>query len=172
MKQDVDIAIKFRDILMQNNYNDEYYMGLALDEARLAYKEDEVPFVCIIVKNGQILAKTHNTLHKVNSALNHAEINAIDIACKKLDSWILEGATLYVTLEPCIMCAGAIIQARIKKVVYAATEPKFGAAESVLNIFNHLEYKFNHEVEVVSGILKEESTELIKSFFKELRNKK
>ena len=157
---------------MQNNYNDEYYMGLALEEARLAYEENEVPVGCVIVKDGQILAKTHNTRHKVKSALNHAEINAIDIACKKLDSWILEGATLYVTLEPCIMCAGAIIQARIKKVVYAATEPKFGAAESILNIFNHFEYKFNHEVEVVSGILKEESTELIKSFFKELRNKK
>lgn len=157
---------------MQNNYNDEYYMGLALDEARLAYEENEVPVGCVIVKNGQILARTHNTRHKVKSALNHAEINAIDLACRSVDSWILEGATLYVTLEPCIMCAGAILQARIKKVVYAATEPKFGAAESVLNIFNHLEYKFNHEVEVVSGILKEESTELIKSFFKELRNKK
>ena len=157
---------------MQNNYNDEYYMGLALDEARLAYEENEVPVGCVIVKNGQILARTHNTRHKVKSALNHAEINAIDLACRSVDSWILEGATLYVTLEPCIMCAGAILQARIKKVVYAATEPKFGAAESVLNIFNHLEYKFNHEVEVVSGILKEESTELIKLFFKELRNKK
>ena len=172
MKQDVDIVIKFQDTLMQNNYNDEYYMGLALDEARLAYEENEVPVGCVIVKNGQILARTHNTRHKVKSALNHAEINAIDLACRSVDSWILEGATLYVTLEPCIMCAGAILQARIKKVVYAATEPKFGAAESVLNIFNHLEYKFNHEVEVVSGILKEESTELIKSFFKELRNKK
>ena len=157
---------------MNNNYNDEYYMNLALEEARLAYNEEEVPVGCIIVKDGEILARTHNTRHKVKSALNHAEINAIDIACKKIDSWILEGATLYVTLEPCIMCAGAIIQARIKKVVYAATEPKFGAAESVLNIFNHLEYKINHEVEVVSGILKEESTDLIKSFFKELRNKK
>lgn len=156
---------------MINNYNDEYYMNLALDEARLAYNEEEVPVGCVIVKDGNILARTHNTRHKVKSALNHAEINAINLACEKIDSWILEGATLYVTLEPCIMCAGAIIQARIKKVVYAATEPKFGAAESVLNIFNHLEYKFNHEVEVVSGILKEESTELIKSFFKELRNK-
>lgn len=156
---------------MKNNYNDEYYMNLALDEARLAYNEEEVPVGCVIVKDGNILARTHNTRHKVKSALNHAEINAINLACEKIDSWILEGATLYVTLEPCIMCAGAIIQARIKKIVYAATEPKFGAAESVLNIFNHLEYKFNHEVEVVSGILKEESTELIKSFFKELRNK-
>ena len=157
---------------MNNNFNDEYYMGLALEEARLAYKEDEVPVGCVIVKDGRILAKTHNTRHLVKSALNHAEINAIDIACKSVDSWILEGATLYVTLEPCIMCAGAILQARIKKVVYAALEPKFGAAESVLNIFNHFEYKFNHEVEVVSGILKDESSELIKSFFKNLRNKK
>ena len=172
MKQDVDIVIKFQQAKMNNNYNDEYYMNLALEEARLAYAEEEVPVGCIIVKDGEILSRTHNTRHKVKSALNHAEINAIEEACKKIDSWILEGCTLYVTLEPCIMCAGAIMQARIKKVVYAATEPKFGACESILNIFNHLEYKFNHEVEVVSGILKEESSTLIKDFFRELRNKK
>ncbi len=157
---------------MKKLYNDEYYMQLALEEARKAYDEEEVPVGCVIVKDGVILSKTHNTRQTIKSAINHAEINAIDQACKKIDSWILDGATIYVTLEPCIMCAGAIIQARIKKVVYAATEPKFGACESILNIFNHFEYKFNHEVEVVSGILKDESTELIKSFFKTLRNKK
>ena len=156
---------------MKNNYNDEYYMNLALDEARIAYNEEEVPVGCVIVKDGNILARTHNTRHKVKSALNHAEINAINLACEKIDSWILEGATLYVTLEPCIMCAGAIIQARIKKVVYAAAEPKFGAAESVLNIFNHLEYKFNHEVEVIEGICEEEAKALMKEFFQELRKK-
>ena len=141
----------------------------------LAYKagsQGEIPIGAVIVRNGKIISKAYNKREKSQIATHHAEILAIQKACKKLKSWRLEDCEMYVTLEPCIMCAGAIIQARIKKVVYAATEPKFGAAESVLNIFNHLEYKFNHEVEVVSGILKEESTELIKSFFKELRKKK
>ena len=153
-------------------YNDEYFMSLALEEAKLAYDEMEVPVGCVIVKDNQILARTHNTRKNNKSAINHAEINAIDIACKNLNACFLDGATLYVTLEPCIMCSGAILQARIKKVVYAATEPKFGACESILNIFDHFEYKFNHEVEVVSGILKDEASTLLKDFFKMIRNKK
>ena len=137
--------------------NNNDYMSIALEEARLAAKENEVPVGCVIVKDNEIIARTHNTRQKNKSAINHAEIMAIDIACKKLNSWQLDGCTLYVTLEPCIMCAGAILQARIKTVVFAAKEPKFGACGSILNIFNNFEYKFNHEVEVIEGVLEEEA---------------
>lgn len=152
--------------------NNNDYMSIALEEARLAALENEVPVGCVIVKDNEIIARTHNTRQKNKSAINHAEIMAIDIACKKLNSWQLDGCTLYVTLEPCIMCAGAILQARIKKVVYAAKEPKFGACGSILNIFNNFEYKFNHEVEVIEGVLEEEAKQLLKDFFKNLRKEK
>lgn len=152
--------------------NNNDYMSVALEEARLAALENEVPVGCVIVKDNEIIARTHNTRHKNKSAINHAEIMAIDVACKKLNSWQLDGCTLYVTLEPCIMCAGAIIQARIKKVVFAAKEPKFGACGSILNIFDNFEYKFNHEVEVIEGVLEEEAKQLLKDFFKNLRKEK
>ena len=152
--------------------NNNEYMSIALEEARLAALENEVPVGCVIVKDNEIIARTHNTRHKNKSAINHAEIMAIDIACKKLNSWQLDGCTLYVTLEPCIMCAGAILQARIKKVVFAAKEPKFGACGSILNIFDNFEYKFNHEVEVIEGVLEEEAKQLLKDFFKNLRKEK
>ena len=152
--------------------NNNDYMSIALEEARLAALENEVPVGCVIVKDNEIIARTHNTRQKNKSAINHAEIMAIDIACKKLNSWQLDGCTLYVTLEPCIMCAGAILQARIKKVVFAAKEPKFGACGSILNIFDNFEYKFNHEVEVIEGILEEEAKQLLKDFFKNLRKEK
>ena len=151
---------------------DEHFMSIALEEAKIAYSNNEVPVGCVIVKGNDIIAKSHNTRHNKKSATNHAEINAINEACEILDSWILEDCEIYITLEPCIMCAGAIIQSRIKRVIYAATEPKFGAAESILNIFNNMEYKFNHEVEVTSNVLKDESTKLLKDFFKKLRENK
>ena len=151
-----------------NNFD---YMQLALEEAKIAKNENEVPVGCIIVKDNQVISKAHNTRQKNKSAINHAEIKAIDEACKKLSSWQLDDCTLYVTLEPCIMCAGAIIQARIKRVVYAAKEPKFGACCSVVNIFDNFEYKFNHEVEVIEGICEEEAKALMKEFFQELRKK-
>lgn len=152
--------------------NNNDYMSIALEEARLAAIENEVPVGCVIVKDNEIIARTHNTRQRNKSAINHAEIMAIDIACKKLNSWQLDGCTLYVTLEPCIMCAGAILQARIKTVVFAAKEPKFGACGSILNIFNNFEYKFNHEVEVIEGVLEEEAKQLLKDFFKNLRKEK
>ena len=152
--------------------NNNDYMSIALEEARLAAKENEVPVGCVIVKDNEIIARTHNTRQKNKSAINHAEIMAIDIACKKLNSWQLDGCALYVTLEPCIMCAGAILQARIKTVVFAAKEPKFGACGSILNIFNNFVYKFNHEVEVIEGVLEEEAKQLLKDFFKNLRKEK
>lgn len=149
--------------------NDEYFLGEALKEAKKAFELDEVPVGCVIVYNDKIIARSHNLREKKKNALAHAEIIAINKACKKLKQKFLDGATLYVTIEPCIMCSGAIIQSRIKKVVYGASESKFGCCESLGNVFN--DYKFNHHVEVVGGVLKDEAAFLMKSFFKEKRNK-
>lgn len=165
MKQDVDTAIKFQEKTM----NDEMYMRLALKEAKKAYNNGDVPVGCVIVLNDNVIAKAHNLRQKKNDALGHAEVLAIKKACKKLNTWILEDATIYVTLEPCIMCAGAILNARIKRLVYATEEPKFGAVESIASIFNI--DKLNHKVIVEKNILKDESANLLKSFFKELRIK-
>ena len=151
-----------------NNFD---YMQLALEEAKIAKNENEVPVGCIIVKDNQVISKAHNTRQKNKSAINHAEIKAIDEACKKLCSWQLDDCTLYVTLEPCIMCAGAIIQSRIKRVVYAASEPKFGSFGSIIDLSDSI-YKFNHKVEITKGILENESSMLLKTFFKELRGSK
>lgn len=152
--------------------NDEFFMKEALKEATKAAKQDEVPVGCVIVKDGEIIAKSHNIRHKSKSVFDHAEISAIKKASKKLNSWILDDVTIYVTLEPCLMCAGAIIQARIKRLVYATNEPKHGACGSILDVFNREKYQFNHQVEITKGVLEEESKQLLKSFFKELRIKK
>ena len=150
--------------------NDKKYMLLALKEAQKAYNNQDVPVGCVIVLNDKVIAKAHNTRHLKNNTMGHAEIEAIKKACKKLNTWILEDATIYVTLEPCLMCAGAILNARIKRLVYATQEPKFGAIESVISVFDN--NKFNHTIEIEKNILKEESTKLLKSFFQELRSKK
>ena len=155
---------------MENN-QDIFFMNEALKEAKKAYKKEEVPVGCVIVYNNEIIARAHNTRHKNKSALDHAEILAIKKANKKLNAWMLDRATLYVTLEPCLMCAGAIYQSRIKRVVFAASEPKFGSFGSVIDL-SSIEYKFNHKVDVVKGIKELESSTLLKTFFKELRNKK
>ncbi len=155
---------------MENN-QDIFFMKEALKEAKKAYLKEEVPVGCIIVYNNEIIARAHNTRHKNKSALDHAEILAIKKANKKLNAWMLDGATIYVTLEPCAMCAGAIIQSRIKRVVYAASEPKFGSFGSIIDL-SHPIYKFNHKVELTKGILENESSLLLKAFFKELRTKK
>lgn len=149
--------------------NDEYYLNEALKEAKKAYKLDEVPIGCVIVYNEKIVARSHNLRENKKSALAHAELIAINKACKKLKQKFLDGATLYVTIEPCIMCSGAIIQSRIKRIVYGAKEPKFGCCESLGNVFN--DYKFNHKVEICGGVLENETSSLMKSFFKEKRNK-
>lgn len=150
--------------------NNVYYMNLALKEAKKAYLKGDVPVGCVIVKNGEVIAKAHNTRQSKNDTMGHAEINAIRKACKKLNAWILEDATIYVTLEPCLMCAGAILNARISNLVYATEEPKFGSVESVANVLDN--DKYNHKVKIEKGVLKEESSNLLKTFFKELRNKK
>ena len=144
-------------------------MALALKEAEKAFKKNEVPVGCVIVKDDKVIARAHNLRQTKKSVLGHAEILAIEKASKKLNSWILEGCTIYVTLEPCPMCAGTILQSRIKKLVFAANEPKFGACGSVINLF---EKKFNHEVEVIPNVLQEESSKLLKNFFQILRQNK
>lgn len=146
---------------------DEKYMLLALKEAEIAKSKNEVPVGAIIIKDGKVIAKAHNLRQTKKTTLGHAEIIAIEKACKKLDSWILEGCTIYVTVEPCIMCAGAILQSRITRVVYGTNEPKFGALGSVLDI-SKVE-GFNHKMEITSGILKDECSLIMKEFFKSLR---
>ena len=149
------------------NVNNKF-MRAALEEAKKAYLIDEVPVGAVIVYNNKIIARGHNTREIKQSVLGHAEINAIRKASKKIGSWRLEDCDIYVTLEPCSMCSGAIIQSRIKNLYFGAYDPKTGAASSVLNLFD---YTFNHKVNVVGGILEEECSRIIKDFFKELRQK-
>ena len=148
----------------------EKFMKKALQEAKKAYNKLEVPVGCIIVKNGEIIAKAHNLKETKYDTTKHAEILAIQKASKKLQSWRLIDCEMYVTLEPCPMCAGAIINSRIKKIYYGAKDEKTGAVGSVLNLLE--DYKFNHQVEFQGGILKNECENILKQFFKELRNNK
>ena len=151
------------------NFNDDKYLKIAYKEALKAFQENEVPVGCVIVKDGVILSRSHNMREQKKSALAHAEIIAIKKACKKENAKFLDGATIYITLEPCLMCMGAIIQARISRVVYSANEPKFGSIVSIGNILN--DYKLNHHIEVTQGIMEEEVSELMKEFFTTLRKK-
>ncbi len=146
---------------------EEKYMKEALKEAKKAYEKLEVPVGVVIVKDNKIIARAHNLKETKKDTTNHAEILAIQKASKKLGAWRLNDCEMYVTLEPCSMCAGAIINSRIKKIYIGALDEKTGAAGSVLNLFE--DYKFNHKVEVEKGILKEECENILKSFFKELR---
>lgn len=148
----------------------EKYMKQALAQARKAYKLGDVPIGCIIVYEGKIIARGYNRRNADNNTLSHAELNAIKKASKYLGDWRLDNCEMYVTLEPCQMCAGAIIQSRIKKVYIGAMNPKAGCAGSVLNLLN--EAGFNHQAETEIGILEGECSKLLKDFFVELRNKK
>lgn len=148
----------------------EYYMKQALKEAEKAYSKLEIPVGAIIVKDGKIIARAHNQKEIKTDTTKHAEIIAIQKASKKLNSWRLIDCEMYVTLEPCTMCAGAIINSRIKKVYIGAMDEKTGAVGSVLNLFE--DYKFNHKPESEIGILKEECEGILKNFFKELRKSK
>ena len=145
----------------------EKFMKEALKEAKKAYDKLEVPVGVIIVKDGKIIARAHNLKETRFDTTNHAEIIAIQKASKKLKSWRLLDCEMYVTLEPCSMCAGAIINSRIKKVYIGANDEKTGAVGSVLNLFE--DYKFNHNVEFEKGILKEDCENILKDFFKNLR---
>lgn len=147
--------------------DDIIYMQIALKEAKKSLKYDDVPIGAVIVKNGNIIAKAHNMKEKMSIATKHAEIIAIEKACKKFNSWYLNDCTLYVTVEPCLMCCGAIIQSRIKKVVYATKNEKFGYVESIENILNNK--KNNHNVIIDKGIYEKEAKELIQQFFQKKR---
>ena len=143
-------------------------MKAALAEAKKAYMIAEVPVGAVIVYNNKIIARGHNTRETNQSVLGHAEINAIKKASKKIGSWRLEDCDIYVTLEPCPMCSGAIIQSRIKNLYFGAYDLKGGACGSVLNLFEH---PFNHKVNVTGGVMEMECSRSIKDFFKELRQK-
>lgn len=146
------------------------FMKEALKEAKKAYNKLEVPVGAVIVKDGKVIARAYNKKEEKCDTTNHAEILAIKKASKKLNSWRLLNCDMYVTLEPCSMCAGALIQSRIRKVYIGALDPKTGACGSVLNLLN--DYEFNHNVEVENDVLKEECETILKQFFKELRNLK
>ena len=147
----------------------EIYMQEALKEARKAYELDESPIGAVIVYRDQIIGRGHNRRNTDKNPLAHAEIAAIEEACKYLGDWRLEECTIYITLEPCPMCSGAIVQARIPQVVFGAKSPKAGFAGSVLNILQM--DSLNHRCEVVAGICEEESASLLKTYFKNMRNK-
>ena len=151
------------------NYMDKYeiYMLEALKEAELAALEDEVPIGCVIVKDDQIIARAHNQRDKSNNPLGHAETIAIKKASEVLNDWQLVGTELYVTIEPCLMCAGAIIQSRIGKVIYGAPDLKGGAFGSSLNVLDAK--NINHRPEVIGGVLESECTSIIKNYFKSKR---
>ncbi|MBO6138117.1 MAG: tRNA adenosine(34) deaminase TadA [Lachnospiraceae bacterium] len=146
---------------------DEKYMKEALKQARKAYKMGESPIGCVIVYEGRIIGRGYNRRNTDKSTLAHAEISAIKKATKVIGDWRLEDCTIYITLEPCPMCAGAIVQSRIKRCVIGAMSPKSGCAGSILNILD--ESRFNHRVETLSGVLGEACQQLLSSFFKELR---
>ncbi len=146
---------------------DEKYMKEALKQAKKAYELGEVPIGCVIVYQGKIVGRGYNRRNTDKNTLAHAEITAINKASKKIGDWRLEGCTLYVTLEPCQMCAGAIVQARITEVVLGSMNPKAGCGGSILNILEMPE--FNHQVQVKRGVLAEECTHMLTTFFKELR---
>ena len=149
---------------------EEKFMQEAIKEAKKAYEKLEVPVGAVIVKNGKIIAKAHNLKETKFDTTKHAEILAIQKASKKLKSWRLIDCEMYITLEPCTMCAGAIINSRIKKIYIGTMDEKTGAAGSKLNLF--ADYTFNHNVEVETNVMQEECEKILKDFFKELRKMK
>lgn len=149
---------------------DEKYMKEALRQAKKAEVLEEVPIGCVIVQNGQIIARGYNRRNTDKNTLSHAELNAIRKASKKTGDWRLEDCTMYITLEPCQMCAGAIVQARVGRVVIGAMNPKAGCAGSILNLLEHPQ--FNHQAEVERGILETECSEMLTEFFQQLRENK
>lgn len=152
----------------RENSVQEKFMEAALKEAKKAYDKEEVPVGAVIVKDGKIIARAHNLKEIKKDTTKHAEILAIQKASKKLDAWRLTDCEMYVTLEPCSMCAGAIIASRIKKLYIGTMDLKTGACGSVLNL---LDYNFNHKVEVEKGIMQKECEYILKEFFKKLRKK-
>lgn len=148
---------------------DSELMGLALEEARKAATLGEVPVGAVVARNGEVVAAAHNTRETEKNALHHAELLAIDAACKKLGGWRLHRCDLYVTLEPCPMCAGALINSRMKTVYYGAPDPKAGSCGSLINLFA---LPYNHQPALVSGVLEQECADILRNFFRELRKKR
>ena len=146
--------------------NDEIFFRVAMEEAKIALKEGEVPVGAVIVKDGEIIGKGHNSVERLKDPTAHAEILAITAATQKINNWRLSGSTIYVTLEPCLMCAGAIILSRIERIVFGAKDLRFGAFGSIFNIMG---WEFNHKLIVKSGFFEEECSELMRIFFKSLR---
>lgn len=149
---------------------EERYMGYAITQAKKALVNEDVPIGCVIVYQGKIIARGYNKRNKKKTTLAHAELDAIAKASKVLGDWRLEDCTMYVTLEPCQMCAGAIVQARIPQVVIGCMNPKAGCAGSVLNLLQMQE--FNHQVDVVRGVREEECSKMLSDFFRSLRERK
>ncbi|USK70339.1 tRNA adenosine(34) deaminase TadA [Peribacillus asahii] len=150
--------------------DDAYYMNIALQEAKKARALQEVPIGAIVVWKDEVIARAYNLRETDQNAVAHAELLAIREACEVLGTWRLEEATLYVTLEPCPMCSGAIINSRIKRVVFGAHDPKAGCAGTFMNLLQ--DERFNHQSEVTSGVLQEECGGILTAFFKELRERK
>ena len=153
--------------MMDEKKMDERFMREAIRQARKAGELMEVPIGCVIVYEGKIIARGYNRRNTDKNTISHAELNAIRKASKKLGDWRLEGCTMYITLEPCQMCAGAIVQARVSRVVIGSMNPKAGCAGSILNLLEM--EQFNHQVEVTRGVLQEECSQMLSGFFKELR---
>jgi len=163
--------MKYNDLLFRwfmMEYQDVKFMQMAIEEAKKAEQKGEVPIGAVIVYKGEVISQAHNLRETEQSAVAHAELLAIENACKKLNTWRLEEAVLYVTLEPCAMCSGAIILSRVPRVVYGATDPKGGCAGTFMNLLQ--DDRFNHQSEVVSGVLAEECGMLLTTFFRKLRD--
>lgn len=149
--------------------SDAYFMAIAIEEAKTAAELGEVPVGAVVVKDGEVVARAHNLRETGKSALAHAELLAIGKACEALGGWRLWQCDLYVTLEPCPMCSGAIINSRIKRVVYGARDAKAGCCDSVISMFD---LPFNHRPEIIEGVCAEECASLLRDFFRSLREKK
>ncbi|MHA6261421.1 tRNA adenosine(34) deaminase TadA [Sporosarcina sp. CAU 1771] len=149
---------------------DEFFMKMAIDEAMNAESIGEVPIGAVIVFEDRVIARGYNLRETTQNAVTHAELSAIQDACREIGSWRLEETTLYVTLEPCPMCAGAILQSRIPRVVYGARDPKGGCVDSLYRLLN--DPRFNHECDVTEGILGDKCGEILTTFFKSIRERK
>lgn len=167
------VAVRCRSIIYNElgdlMTDDEKYMRLALDQAHNAYDIGEVPIGAVIIKDGEVVGRGFNKRETGKNALFHAEITAIDEACKNLGGWRLWQCEMYVTMEPCPMCAGAAINSRLRRVVYGCTDQKAGSVKSVIDLFS---LPYNHKPECVGGVLADECSALLSGFFRELRQKK
>lgn len=149
---------------------DEFFMKLAIEEAKKAERLGEVPIGAVIVKNNEVIASGYNLRETTQNAVTHAELLAIQQACEETGGWRLEGTTLYVTLEPCPMCSGAILLSRVERVVYGAVDPKAGCAGTLMNLLE--DDRFNHQCEVVPGVLGDECGRMLTQFFRNIRQRK